>query len=295
MLTTQPRILNFRVLLYILIFLFMLSSCKEAAYLLQQLDVKEPNASVQEVKLTALSLQKADILFDIAVENPNSMGIHLSGLDYDLQFNKASFLKGQKEKDLHIPARGKSNIQIPLTLTYSEVYKVVKSFADLDTIPYRLDLQIGVKVPVLGKLKIPVTKKGSVPNIKMPSISLKGIKLDKIGFSGADLHFMININNPNALNFLTNNLHYSLDVNGRNWIKGLLDKPLKIKKKGKQTITLPVSLNFLEMGSAVYQMLSGNQKLEYHLRGKADFKSDFSLLQSFSLPFDKTGKINLSK
>ena len=40
----------------------LFSGCKEVTSLMQQLDVKEPNASVQEVKLTALSLQKADIL-----------------------------------------------------------------------------------------------------------------------------------------------------------------------------------------------------------------------------------------
>jgi len=295
MLVNKNNYSKLQMVLIISIAIALFNGCKEAAYLMRQLDVKEPQARVQDVKLTGLSLQKADILFDIAIENPNAVGVHLSTLEYDLQLDRASFLKGQKEDDLRIAARGNTSIQIPFSITYSEVYKAVKSFADLDTIPYQLDLKIGVDVPVMGKLNIPVTKKGAIPNIKMPSISLKGIKLDKIGFSGADLHFMIDIKNPNALNFLVNNFNYSLDVNGKNWIKGLLDKPLEIKKKGKQTVTLPVSLNFLEMGSAVYQLLSGNQKLQYRLRGKADFNSDFALLKAFSLPFDKNGKIDLSK
>ncbi len=273
----------------------MFHSCKEVAQVLQQLNVQEPNASVKNVKISSLSLQKVDLLFDVDVENPNSMGIQLAGMDYDLLLDGTSFLKGQKDDRLEISANGHSNVQIPLSLTYDEIRKAVKAFADKDTIPYQLDLKIGVELPVLGAIKVPVSKKGSVPNLKMPSIRLDGIKLKNIGFTGADLDFKINIDNPNVLGFITQNLNYNLDVNGKHWISGLLDQPVQIKEKSVQTVRIPVSLNFLEMGSAVYQLLSGDNKLDYHLTGKADFKSDFKLLDAFSLPFDKTGKIDLTK
>jgi len=284
----------FKAGLSVLAILFM-TSCQEAMQLLKQVNIQEPKASVENVKLTGLSLKTVDLLFDIAVENPNPLGVHLSGLDYNLLINEASFLKGQKNDKLDIKANGKANIQIPLSLTFAEIHKAVKSFADLDTVPYQLDLKIGVNLPVLGNIKIPLSKKGTFPNLKMPEISLKSIKLNSIGFSGADLKFMIDIKNPNALSFVTSNLNYDLEVNGKNWIKGKIDKAVKIKKKAKQTVSIPVKLNFLEMGSAVYKMLSGDSKLEYHLKGKSDFSSDFKLLKSFSLPFDKKGKIDLIK
>ncbi len=286
---------NFLKIVLLILPLFFILSCQEALHLLQQVKVKTPKASVENVKLTDLSLSKADLLFDIAVENPNPLGIHLSGMDYNLLIAGASFIKGQKQDKLDIKANGKARVSIPLSLTYSEIHKAVKSFADLDTVPYQLKLKIGVNLPVLGDIKIPVSKTGSFPNLQLPEISLKGIKLDKIGFSGADLKFMIAIKNPNALNFVTSNLNYDLEVNGTNWIRGKIDKAVKIKKKAKQTVSIPVTLNFLEMGSAVYQMLSGDSKLEYHLKGKSDFSSDFKLLKNFSLPFDKKGKIDLTK
>lgn len=286
---------KFRLLIAITIMAGMFHSCKEVTKVLEQLNMKEPNASVKNVKITNLSLQKADLLFDIAVENPNAVGIELEGIDYDLLINGASFLKGQKEDKLQLAANGSSTIQIPLSLSYSEVHKAIKSFVDLDTIPYQLNLKIGVTLPVLGAIKVPVTKKGSFPNLQLPSIRLDAIKLDKIGLTSADLNFKIHIKNPNALNFITNNLNYNLDVNGKNWVSGLLDQPVQIKKKSAQTVSIPVSLNFLEMGAAVYQLLTGDSKLEYHLSGNAAFKSDLKLLDTFSLPFDKSGKIDLTK
>lgn len=291
----QKKIIPARIFILLIVAMSLVLSCKEVAQVLQQLNVQEPNASVKNVKISALSLQKVDLLFDVDVENPNSVGIKLAGMDYDLLLDGASFLKGQKDDRLEIAANGHSNVQIPLSLTFDEIRKVVKAVADKDTIPYQLDLKIGVELPVLGAIKVPVSKKGSVPNIKLPKIRLDGIKLNKIGFTGADLDFKINIDNPNVLGFITQNLNYNLDVNGKHWISGLLDQPVQIKEKSAQTVRIPVSLNFLEMGSAVYQLLSGDNKLDYHLSGKADFKSDFKLLDTFSLPFDKSGKIDLTK
>lgn len=290
----MSRINSIKTILFILPLMAMLS-CQQALQLLNQVNIKEPTASVEKVQLTDISLQKVDLRFDIAVENPNPLGVHLSGMDYNLLINDASFIKGQKKDKLNIKANGKANVSIPLSLTFSEIRKAVTSFADLDTVPYQLDLKIGVNLPVLGNIKIPLSKKGSFPNLKIPEINLKGIKLNSIGFSGADLKFMIDIKNPNALSFITGNLNYDLEVNGKNWIKGKIDKAIKINKKAKQTVTIPVTLNFLEMGSAVYQMLSGDSKLQYHLKGKSDFSSDFKLLKSFSLPFDKKGNIDLTK
>jgi len=281
--------------IFIFLTLSIFISCNEVGQLLQQLNVKEPNARIKKVKITNLSLKKADLLFDIAVENPNNLGIHLSGMEYDLLLNGVSFLKGNKQSDLEIKANRIANIDIPISLSYKEVRDVVKSFANLDTIPYRLDLKIGVNLPVLGTIQVPVSKSGSFPNFKMPEISLDGIQLDKIKFSGADLNFKINIKNPNTFGFITNNLNYNLDVNGKNWIKGLLDSPIQIKKRSQQTINVPVSLDFFEMGSAVYQLLTGDSKLNYHLTGKADLNSELEFLKTFTFPFDKSGKIDLTK
>jgi len=291
----RKSILNTGFFIFIFLTQSVFISCNEVGQLLQKLNVKEPNARIEKVKITGLSLKKADLLFDIAVENPNNLGIYLSGMDYDLLLNGASFLKGTKQSDLEIKANGKANIDIPLSLSYKEVRDVVKSFANLDTIPYRLDLKIGLNLPVLGTIHVPLSKSGSFPNLKIPMVSLDGIKLDKIGFKGADLKFKIKIKNPNAFGFITNNLNYNLDVNGKNWIKGLLDSPVQIKKKSQQTVNVPVSLDFFEMGSAVYQLLTGDSKLNYHLTGKTDIKSELEFLKTFSFPFDKSGKIDLTK
>lgn len=273
----------------------LLVSCAEMTQVLKMLDVKEPTARISNVKISKLSLQQVDLLFDVAIDNPNNVGVHLNGFDYDLQLDGASFIKGNKEDKLDVGANGSATVAIPLSLTFNEIREAVKAVSTLDTIPYRLNLGVGLDVPALGTIRVPVSKSGSVPNLKLPRISLSGIKLDNIGFTSASLKVNLMVDNPNTLGFSTSNFNYNLTVNGKNWVSGLLEAPLQIEKKQKQTVSIPVKLDFMQMGSAVYQLLTGNNSLNYELTGKADFKSDLEFLKAFTLPIQKNGTINLTK
>ena len=274
---------------------FIITSCSELTQIIQQVNMKEPQANVEKVRITSLSFKKVDLNFDIAVTNPNPIAIQLAGFDYDLLLNNRSFVKGDHKKSLKIEAGGKSNVAIPISLTFADVYHTFKSLQGVDSIKYQLKMKLGFNVPVLGVVKIPVSKSGHIPNLHMPSISLGNLKLKNIGFTGAQLDLGIKIKNPNAINFTVNKLNYQLDVNGANWLSGLTDQPIQIEKKGESEIHLPITLNFIEMGMSVYNLLTSGQKLEYHLKGKADFLPPLKIMNSFVLPFDKEGKINLIK
>lgn len=121
------------------------------------------------------------------------------------------------------------------------------------------------------------------------------MKLNKLSFSGADLELRLNVVNPNTFNFLLSKLNYDFAVNGKTWVKGLTQNATPIKEKGESTIAIPISLNFLEMGSAIYQMISGNQKLNYKLLGNLDLNSSLPLLGAVSLPIDRSGELNILK
>ncbi len=273
----------------------MFHSCSEALQVLQQMNVQEPNVSVQNVKLTGLNLSKVDLLFNISVENPNNLGIQLSNLDYNLFLNNTSFLKGSQNQDIKIKANGAALVPIPLSLGFQQIRKAVSSLASLDTVPYRLDLKVGVNLPLLGIVQIPISRKGSFPNFKIPEISLQGINLKNLGFNGANLDIVLNVKNPNTFGFNAENLNYDLEINGLQWITGHLNRSVSIAQKSDQSVRIPVSLNFMTMGTAVYQLLTGNSELNYQLKGKTKINSSLEYFNSFNFPFNKSGKINLTK
>ena len=111
--------------LILITFTFILSGCAELLQLLQQSTMKKPKVTVIDTKLTGLSFSKVDLLFDIKIDNPNSVEISLAGLDYGLKINGNSHFSGTKNDPLNIGAKGSSTIQIPLSLKYADIYKTI--------------------------------------------------------------------------------------------------------------------------------------------------------------------------
>ncbi len=273
----------------------VLASCSKLWQILQQVNIQKPQAKIEKVVVTGFTFQKVDLNFKVAIENPNPVAVKLSGFDYDLLLNGHSFLTGNQETNSQIKANETSRLDVPLSLSFNQIFKTFKSLTDADSIKYQLKTTLNVNVPVLGVVKIPISQTGYLPNLRKPDIRLKTIKLKNLSFNAAQLEVEIQIKNPNTVGFIVSKLKYNLEVNGTKWLSGLTNQPMTVKKKEQSVLSLPVTLNFLNIGMAVYNLLTGNKELEYHFTGKADFKTPISFFNTFSLPFDQKGTIPLTK
>ncbi|HGY56015.1 MAG TPA: hypothetical protein ENK44_09950 [Caldithrix abyssi] len=270
-------------------------SCTQMQQLLKAVDIKNPQAKISNVKITDLSIEKADLVFDIAVSNPNRVGITLAGFDYDLLLNNQSFLKGNRNETLKIAAQGTSSVQLPLSLNFTDIYKTYKALAKEDNITYALKTGLNFDLPVLGKVRVPVETKGSVPTIKLPGVKLQALKLKNLGFTGADLQLVLQIDNPNGFDVNLNRFKYDFRVAGQKWVQGQIKKPTSVPQKGKATLSVPIALNFLEIGKSALNLINNGNKLNYRLSGGAEVGSPLPILRNFPLDFNYEGKIDLTK
>lgn len=263
---------------------------------LQQIaNIQQPVVNIEKVRFTGMSFEALDLAFDLKITNPNPISATLAGFDYDFQIGDASFLRGNQEKQLTLQARGESLLEIPLTLNFKDLYNTFQTLKNQDSSDYKLICGLSFNLPVLGPTRIPVSKSGSLPNLKLPDISIGSLKLNKISLTSADLELKLNLKNANTFSLLLNQLDYDFAVNGKTWVKGLTQKQMEVKEKAASTISIPITLNFLEMGSAIYQMITGNQKLNYQLKGNVDLKSSLPLLGQVRLPLDHVGEISISR
>jgi len=129
----------------------------------------------------------------------------------------------------------------------------------------------------------------------LPKISFNSVKLDNINFSGANLMLEVKFKNPNAFSMLIDQMNYNFQVNGKNWLSGKANQQAKTNQNGESIIQIPVSLNFLQMGSSLFQVISGGKNLNYNFTGNLDIQNSHPLLQNLSLPFDQTGKFDIIK
>ncbi len=272
-----------------------LNSCADLLQILNQSAVQKPRVSVSETKITGLSFDQINLNFTLKIDNPNAIGVSLAGFDYNLEINQKSFISGRKKDRLTIKSSASSSVTLPVTLKFADIYQVFSNLINSDSSKYKISFGLDFDLPVLGTVRIPVSTAGYVPMLKLPSLSFKGIKLDHINFSGAKLAVELKLKNPNAFSMLLENFDYGLLVNGRKWLEGAGKNMVRVAAKGEQVIRLPVSLDFLQMGSSLYQMLTSGEGLKYRLSGKLDLKSPNRLLNNLKLPFDLSGVTDLLK
>lgn len=272
----------------------ILSSCSMLGGVLSE-KIKRPQVDFTGAKLSKLSFDAVDLLFDLRIRNPNPLGLKMAGFDYDLLINGTSFLKGTQEKGLEIEAKGESTIQFPLSLGFVDLYQTFRSLQDQDNSTYQINCSFSFDLPVLGLTDIPVSKAGEFPLLKLPRVDLDALKLERLSLSGAYLLLRVRLDNPNAFSMILEHFQYQLEVNGLRWISGDAKKSKQITPKSESLIEIPISLDFFQIGRSVYQVLAGDKNLNYQFGGKIDLTSSVPLLGRVSLPFDRLGRIKVTK
>lgn len=261
----------------------------------QAIENQKPTVRVAEKKLTGLDFNKLDMGFTFEVNNPNPVAIALAGLDYELKLAGQRFVSGKQDQQLRMAASGSSHFTLPLTLSYKDIYQGIDRLKGKNEIPYELNTGLLIDVPLLGALRYPVKTKGVIPLPRLPKLALAGMKLKEIGLGGATLMLELSVDNPNAFGLMLDQLNYDLTVNGKRWVSGNSQALGTVMSKQQSTIALPISLNFMELGSGIYGLLQHGQGLDYRLNGRLNARSDHKLLGSFNMPFDSTGQVKVSR
>ncbi len=263
---------------------------------LQQLaNVQKPQVTVGKIKLTKLTFDNVDLAINLNIKNPNPVAATLAGFDYNFMLNGKSFVTGNQTKQTTISANGSSTLEIPISLTFKQIYDTYKSLKNNDSTGYTIAAGLIFDLPLLGKTRIPVQKSGNLPLAKLPSVKLSSIKLKSLNFSSAKLELQLKLDNPNAFSLNINKLNYDFVVNNKKWGMGQIAQALQINEKGSSIIKIPLSLNFMEIGRTVYNMVTGNSGLNYELKGDVALTSSLKMMPQLSLPFVRTGNIKISR
>jgi LEA14-like dessication related protein len=125
--------------------------------------MEEPSVDITDVKLLNASLTGADVMLRFQVDNPNDVNLVLDGIGYRLRLNGQPLLSGQDDRRLEIAASGRTPVDLPVTINFQDLYRVIGSLRGDRNPEYALDADLRFAVPVLGDITVPVTRTGRVP------------------------------------------------------------------------------------------------------------------------------------
>jgi LEA14-like dessication related protein len=273
---------------------FMTLSCASVNELVESA-VQKPVVAFSRVTIDRLSFDSANLLVELKITNPNRLGVNLTGFDYDLALNQTSFLRGERDEGIEIPASGTNIIPIPLTLHYNDIYTTFSTLKSQDSTTYRISCGLSFNLPVIGEQRIPVSREGSIPLLKLPKISLETLKVKSLNLTGADLEMRLHLDNPNMLAFELAGINYDFNINEQNWLSGKSQERQAIAARGQSDIVIPFSLNFLQIGQSAVQLLNGDSNLAYTLKGNFALESSNPLLDAVTLPFERSGSVKIQR
>ncbi len=266
--------------------ILLLSGC---ALFEDEMERRTPQASVEGTRLAGLSFDSVDLLVDVRIDNPNAVGVQLAGLNYDLRLDGERALSGESDARSEIPARDSGTLSVPITLGFQELYDRIDGLRGKDSVDYAVDLGIDVDVPLLGVRRISASTSDTLPLPKVPRVSLGDVRVDRLGLSGARMLVDLGVENPNGFGLNLDALRYSLNVEGQDWISGMMEETARVASNDSTTLTIPVDLDFASLGSGLYRMLTENRMLDYQLQGSLTGTAGESRLGQFELDFEDLG------
>ena len=252
-------------------------------------NLKKPKAAIEKVELTGLNFDRADLLYKIRIKNSNPIALKLSSLEYALKIEEGSLLNGTMDQGLELSANGESLIEVPVSVGFKQLLDIAESAREKSEIGYSLELGLGFTVPGFGSVKVPLSYSDTLPVPKLPSLRIASLRVKRVSLTRIDLEIDLRVSNPNTFSLALRSFSYDLNVAGRTWVEGTPVRTLTFENQGEGSVVLPLSLNIVEVGRSVVDMLSGNKNLDYRLNGDTIIDSDLPLLDDYHFNFSSSG------
>jgi len=250
--------------------------------------IQPPSIRIDTVKLASVDFEKLGLDIVFQVNNPNPFGLSLSGFDYAFTIENKQLLSGRDTRGLALAGQKVSEMHFPLTIKFADVYQLISEKKDLDTLAYSFSGTI-IPAGLLAAFKIPFSKSGHLPNVRLPQLSLKNVKMQKLSLSGVDLKLLVGLKNPNSFGFNVGKLDYKLDLAGKPFASGITGKLLDVPAKGDGVIELPISISSAGVLGSLYSALSG-QSIAASLQGTAELTTQHGTVP---LPFNTQSTLRI--
>jgi LEA14-like dessication related protein len=128
--------------------------------------VERPRVAVDRTEVTGLNLRTAEIRVRFEVENPNSFGLDLSGLDYALDVAGRTLFEGDRRERLTFGPGERGFVDLPISVRYEDVYQVARDIyrgGGRDQVGYTVRAGLRFQAPLVGELRVPAEARGEIP------------------------------------------------------------------------------------------------------------------------------------
>lgn len=245
----------------------------------------KPTADVTGIHIPKINLERADIVVDVLIKNPNPVPIPLIDINYLIESDGRKLISGLIPDAGTIHARGEETVKVPVSLIFDDIKNTYADIEPGSIIPYKLKVDLIVDVPVFGRLTLPMEKTGEIPIPYKPDIDVDKIHFERFSWEETVAILHLKLENMNDFDLGLNGLDYEVWLCDCSVGGAELEKSAKIEKKGITRIEIPITFRPKDFGSALWDMIRG-KGTGYSMKGNINVDTPFGAMK---LPISKEG------
>lgn len=127
---------------------------------------RSPRVRVLDVALASnpLADPSAPWAFTVSLEvdNPNGYPLRVAHVAYAATLDGRTVAEGERAEDIEVGASGITVVKVPVTFQPESFADAVRQAFSKRALPYELTGSLGLRAPVVGVVRIPFSKGGSV-------------------------------------------------------------------------------------------------------------------------------------
>ncbi len=250
-----------------------------------------PTVSFEGLEIRDITFEQADMDFVFLVENPHPVSITLASFDYALALEDVPFVEGDNPDGFTLEALGGSDLVIPLSLWYSDVWNTIQATRGEDVVDFLLSGGMGFETPA-GHIRVPYDEEGVFPALRTPVFSLEGIRTPVVDVlvGIAEVEVDVGVDNEHASTLLFQNFDYGLSLGGTPIASG--DVPsFDVDGASTGTVTFPVIVDLLSLGAAAAEGIIYGGEVDVGLEATTDVDTPFGIVP---LTIDASGQVSIS-
>lgn len=265
----------------------LLAGCESMDALLKS--APKPDARVTAARLQGLTLDRVDLVFDVDVGNPYSVDLPLLDLGYALDSRGLQLVAGSLQPKGAIPVQGRRKLQVPASVKFAALLDVLKDVRPGAVVPYSARIDLGLDVPVAGRMQLPLSYAGELPVPAVPQIGLEAFQMRTLSLDKVEAVARLRMRNTNQFDLDLSRLGLDLALGGKAVAQTRLSNPGKLAAGQGTTLDVPISFAPKAFGTGLFNLLRGSEA-GYRLSGTLEAGTRFGPV---ALPFSAGGKTPL--
>lgn len=249
-----------------------------------------PTVKFSHFNVSDLDFEHIDTDFVFTVDNPNPVGAPLDRFQYDLSLMEVSIISGDDPNGLELVADGESEVALPVSLDFSNIYDAITATRGEDDVGFGLAGAFGFDTDI-GPIDITYDEAGDFPALRTPKFQIGKLKMKNLGSSSVDFGLDVDVDNDHGSTLGFTDMGLTIKFAGVQVGNGSIAQVGDVEGATTKTLELPFSIDYADAIDAIAALASG-EKL------KVDLDADVTVSTPFGpvpLHIDEGGNVEVSQ